>query len=257
MAAADTALKGRTVWITGASSGIGRALAVNLSSRAKHLILTSRNRQHLTNVANSITSPVSIVAADLSEASATEVLRGELDKFASGIDTVILCAGDCEYVDMQNFDSDIFKRMFNVNVLGLVRSVEAALPALRKSQRAPHIVGISSASAIAGLPRAEAYGASKRAVVGMLESLALDLYQEGIVITAVLPGFVDTPLTRRNDFPMPFLMSSEHAAKIILNGIEAGKRRIEFPRKLIWPLKLFAMLPAGVRLKLGQYMVKK
>jgi len=85
----------------------------------------------------------------------------------------------------------------------------------------------------------------------------LDLFQEGIAVTSVLPGFVDTPLTQRNDFPMPFLMSSEQAAKIILTGIEADKRHIEFPKKLTWLLRFLSMLPEEIRLKIGQRMVRR
>lgn len=253
---ARTRISNQTVWITGASSGIGRALAVGLAEHENHLILTSRSRQNLTDLANSLDCPTTVVAADIAETSSTGLLRNELGKLDAGLDMAILCAGDCEYVDPGNFDTTAIERMFNVNVFGLCRSLESALPALRKSQQSPHIVGISSASAITGLPRAEAYGASKAAVVSVLESLALDLFQEGIAVTMVLPGFVDTPLTQRNDFPMPFLMSSTQAANIILKGIQAGNRRIEFPKRLIWPLRFFGMLSENLRLRVGQRMVR-
>jgi len=163
-------IENQTVWITGASSGIGRALTSVLAERRNHLILTSRNRQNLNNLAKSLNCPVTVMEADLSQASVTDLLRVELEKLESGLDLAILCAGDCEYVNTQNFDTGVIERMFNVNVFGLSRSIEAALPALRKSKNSPHIVGISSASAITGLPRAEAYGASKAAVVSILES---------------------------------------------------------------------------------------
>jgi len=254
---ARTVIKDQTVWITGASSGIGRALALGLAERGNHLILTSRNRQNLVDLAGSLDCSTTVLAADISEASSTGLLRDELGKLEAGLDMAVLCAGDCEYVDTRNFDTNVVERMFNVNVFGLSRSVEAALPALRKSQKSPHIVGISSASAITGLPRAEAYGASKAALVSMLESLALDLVHEGIAITMVLPGFVDTPLTQRNDFPMPFLMSPGQAASIVLAGIEKGNRRIEFPRRLIWPLRFMSLLPENFRLKIGQRMVRR
>ncbi len=254
---ARTEIQNRTVWITGASSGIGRALATVLAERGNHLILTSRNKQHLTDLADSLNCPVTVMDADISKASVTDLLRAEFDKLESGLDLVILCAGDCEYVNTQHFDTAVIERMFNVNVFGLSRSIQAALPALRKSRHSPYLVGISSASAITGLPRAEAYGASKAAVVSLLESLALDLFQEGIRVTTVLPGFVDTPLTQRNDFPMPFLMSSEQAAKIIVDGIEADKRCIEFPKQLTWTLRFMSLLPEKIRLKIGQRMVRQ
>ncbi|MCY4312566.1 MAG: SDR family NAD(P)-dependent oxidoreductase [Gammaproteobacteria bacterium] len=253
---ATTGISNQAIWITGASSGIGRALAEGLAAHGNHLILTSRNKQNLADLANSLGCPTTVIAADIAEASSTALLTEELDKLDAGLDMAILCAGDCEYVDSGSFDTGIIERMFNVNVFGLSRSIEAALPALRKSRKSPHIVGISSASAITGLPRAEAYGASKAAVVSMLESLALDLFQEDIAVTTVLPGFVDTPLTQRNDFPMPLLMSSKQAASIILGGIGAGSHRIEFPKRLTWSLRFFSMLPESLRLKVGQRMVR-
>ncbi len=251
-----TTLRGRTVWITGASSGIGRALVKTLSGRGNHLVLTSRSRETLEGIADSLEDRVKVFSADLTQPSVTAELRERLDGLDSGLDTMILCAGDCEYIDSRNFDSRAVARMLEVNVVGMARCIEAGLPALRRSRLRPHIVGISSASAITGLPRAEAYGSAKAAVVNMLESLALDLYPEGMLVTIVLPGFVDTRLTRRNDFPMPFLMEAGEAAGRIVAGLEAGKRRILFPRPLTWSLRLFGALPESVRIRLGQRMVR-
>ena len=249
-------LRDRTVWITGASPGIGRALAMALSGRGNHLVLTSRSMDSLVELADSLEGRVTAVPADIARPFAKGILREELDGLDSGLDTMILCAGDCEYVDSRYFDSGAVARMLEVNVVGMARCIEAGLPALRRSGRRPQIVGVSSASAITGLPRAEAYGASKAAVVSMLESLALDLHGEGIRVTVVLPGFVDTPLTRRNDFPMPFLMDAGEAAGRIVAGVEAGRRRIVFPRALAWPLRLLGAVPEGARIRLGQRMVR-
>lgn len=227
-----------------------------LSGRGNHLILTSRSADSLVEIADSLEDRVTVIPADITRSSVTAMLREVLDGFESGLDTMILCAGDCEYVDSRQFDSGALERMLEVNVVGMARCIEAGLPALRRSRHRPHIVGVSSASAITGLPRAEAYGASKAAVVSMLESLALDLHAEGILVTVVLPGFVDTPLTRRNDFPMPFLMDAGDAAGRIVAGMEAGRRRIVFPRTLTWPLRLLGALPEGARIRLGQRMVR-
>lgn len=212
--------------------------------------------ENLVEIADSLEGRVTAVPADITRPSATGKLREELDGLESGLDTMILCAGDCEYVDSRHFDSGAVARMLEVNVVGMARCIEAGLPALRRSGHRPQIVGVSSASAITGLPRAEAYGASKAAVVSMLESLSLDLHGEGIRVTVVLPGFVDTPLTRRNDFPMPFLMDAGKAAERIVAGVENGRRRIVFPRALAWPLRLLGAMPEGTRIRLGQRMVR-
>ena len=118
---------------------------------------------------------VFVVPADLSDPGCLEGLRRDLETVTPNIDTVILNAGTCEYIDVDNFDTSVVERVFQVNVFGMSRCVEASLDLLRSSENRPHIVGISSAAAITGLPRAEAYGASKAAVVSFLESLGLDL----------------------------------------------------------------------------------
>ncbi len=249
-------LENRTIWITGASSGIGRSLAERLAGHGNHLVLTARNRTALEDMARLDERNVTVLDADLSSDDCIAPLSAALDALPGGLDTMLLCAGDCEYVDVARFDSGITYRMANLNLVGVARCLEAGLPSLRRSRKRPHIAGISSASALTGLPRAEAYGASKAALVNFLESLGLDLRHEGIDVSIVLPGFVDTPLTRRNDFPMPFLVDADTAARRIIDGLERRRIRIAFPRRLTMALELFAMLPDSLRLRLGQKLVR-
>jgi short-subunit dehydrogenase len=249
-------LSNRTIWITGASSGIGRALVSLLDGRGNHLLLTSRNRQALEAIDVSGNTRVTVLPADLSGDGCLPDIGQALDGLEDGLDTMILSAGNCEYVDTAGFDSGAVARMAEINLIGMARCIEAGLPAMRRSSRNPHIAGICSAAAITGLPRAEAYGASKAAAICLLESLGLDLSPEGIDVSIVLPGFVDTPLTRRNDFPMPFIMDSESAARRIIDGMEKRRIRIAFPWPLIAALRLLGMLPDRLRLLLGQRMVR-
>ena len=249
-------LKNRTIWVTGASTGIGKALAEKLISLDNRLIVTSRNAESLQPLKNLAPDRVHIIAADISVPECVPQLRRGLAEISNSIDTIVLNAGTCEYVDTHQFDSALFNRVMQVNFVGLARCIEASIELLRASSNAPHIVGISSAAAITGLPRAEAYGGSKAAVESCLESLALDLDHQGIDVTIVYPGFVDTPLTKKNDFPMPFLMSSESAVGKMIRGIESRKFRVTFPARLIWSLKLMSMLPDTLRHRLGRSMVK-
>lgn len=253
---ARIALNNRTIWITGASSGIGRALTTSLLGKNNRLILTARNQSALEEIRESDPERIHVVAADISDPGCAESLRNNLGSITSSIDTVILNAGTCEYVDVDTFDAALVERVLQVNLLGLSRCVEASLPLLKKSQNHPHIVGISSAAAITGLPRAEAYGASKAAVVSFLESLGLDLNRYGIEVSVVYPGFVETPLTDLNDFPMPFIMDVNTASELILDGIEKRKLKVQFPKRLIWLLKLMAALPERLRFKTGLGMVR-
>ncbi|MBX2867540.1 MAG: SDR family NAD(P)-dependent oxidoreductase [Acidiferrobacterales bacterium] len=252
----SVSLRNRTIWITGASTGIGKSLAEALIARGNRVIVTSRREESLLSLKSLAPDRVDIVAADVSKPDSVLSMRSELDKLTNSIDTVILNAGTCEYLDTNQFDSALFDRVIQVNFVGLARCIEASIHLLQNSALSPHIVGISSAAAITGLPRAEAYGASKAAVESCLESLALDLDAQGVDVSIVYPGFVDTPLTRKNDFPMPFLMSSDQAVIEMIKGIEARKFRIAFPKRLIWSLKLMAMLPDKLRHRLGLSMVR-
>jgi short-subunit dehydrogenase len=141
------------------------------------------------------------------------------------------------------------------NVRSLAISIEAVLPLLRLSDT-PHLVGVASSAAYVALPRAEAYGASKAAVSYMLHSLRIDLRRENIAVSVVYPGFVKTPLTDKNDFPMPMRVSVEEAAWAIRKGIAKRQPEIHFPKKFTYLLKMFAYLPHGIWTSLAQRMTK-
>jgi short-subunit dehydrogenase len=230
----------KRVWITGASSGIGSAVALEFAKRGYDLVLSGRNIDALTTLSQhtgGFVLPFDITNQQENLA-ASQLL---LEKFGS-IDIVFLNAGTCEYVDVKEFDSLIFERVLKTNFLGMVYGIEAALPLLRKSAF-PHLVGMSSTVSYLGLPRAAAYGASKAAINNMLQSLRCDLYQEAIPVSIVCPGFVKTPLTDRNDFAMPNIISAEKAAAYIVNGVEKKQYEIAFPLFFALILKFMAILP--------------
>ncbi len=135
------------------------------------------------------------------------------------LDTVILNAGTCEYVDAKQFDSSIIEHVVRTNLLASSYCIEAALPLLRVG-RAPHLVGVASAVTYLPMPRAEAYGASKAGLRYLFESLRISLSPENIDVTVISPGFVDTPLTERNDFPMPLSWPADKAARHILSKLD-------------------------------------
>ena len=247
---------GKKIWITGASTGLGRQLALDLLDRGSDLIVTSRRQQGLESIKSIAPERVTVLAADLAEEGIENYLASQLASIGSALDMVILNAGTCEYVDVENMQVDMFQRVNDVNYIGAIRCVTASLPLL-KNTPGSRIVGVSSAAAFTGLTRSEAYGSSKAALRHFLQALRVDLYSSGIDVCIVYPGFVDTPLTQKNDFPMPFIMSAEEASSIILNELEKRKLEIAFPWKLIYGLKLLGILPAKLRTKISQKMTRE
>ncbi|MCB0320455.1 MAG: SDR family NAD(P)-dependent oxidoreductase, partial [Bdellovibrionales bacterium] len=155
---------------------------------------------------------------------------------------VVANAGNHIPSDPLNFDAEQYKQLMEVNYFGFLHTLQMSLPLLRKT-RSPRIVGISSLAGFRGLPTSAAYGASKAAMTLFLESARFHFEDAGIHTTIVHPGFVKTPLTDKNDFPMPFLIDAEKAAKIICTGISKGKKEIAFPIPFSWFVKALRLLP--------------
>lgn len=249
-------MKDRRVWVTGASAGIGRAVVVELVRRGAKVIASARNEQALNQlVVDCLPHTVQALPLDVTDRQANlravETIRQRLN----GLDIAFFNAGTCEYVDVAKFDSVMFERTMQTNFMSMVYGIEAVLPLLRATRDA-QLVGMSSTVAYRGLPRAEAYGASKAAIKHLFESLQIDLKPEGISVSVVCPGFVRTPLTDRNDFPMPFLVEADDAARRIVDGIEAKKPEIHFPKRFSIPFKLLSLLPNRLYVALCSKMVK-
>lgn len=254
MSAYDIA--GKRVWLTGASSGIGKALAAALVESGAQVVMSARNREMLDLQAEELgRKQAYAVPLDVTDREANHEAVAKIRWLLGGVDLVILNAGGCEYVEVDTFDAALFERQMQVNFLGMVYGIEAVLPLLRES-KAPYLTGVSSLSAYSGLSRAEAYGASKAAIRNMLQALRVDLRPEAIEVSVVCPGFVKTPLTDLNDFPMPFLVTPEQAALSILDGLGRRRPEIYFPRRFGWMMKLYGALPASWHTRLGQYTLR-
>jgi len=226
--------------------GIGRALAIELADYGAKVAISARGREGLEEVAKIVGSERCLVLpGDVSDRKSNRRMVAEIEKAWGGLDLIILNAGTCEYVDIKKFDSSLFERTMQTNFMSVVYGIESALPLLRKSKQA-RIVGISSSVVLGAMPRAEAYGASKAAITHFLESLRIDLRSEAIGVTVVHPGFVRTPLTDRNDFPMPMLVEPDAAARTIARGIASGRHTIYFPRLFCLIYRLLGLLPSGL-----------
>jgi short-subunit dehydrogenase len=239
-----TTITDNTIWIVGASSGIGEALAIRLMEAGNFVIVSARSEDKLTALAQRNPQRISALPMDISKEADIASISQRLQSITDYIDIVIIAAGVAEYEDGLSLDTAMYRRVFDVNFFGMVNTIAIAKPFLEASSHKGYIVGLSSLSMMIGFSRAEAYGASKAAVDYFLHSLRIDLPQRKFDVSVVRPGFVTTPMTSVNDFPMPFLMTADQAADRILRGMEKRKRLIVFPKRLSMILSLLSCLPS-------------
>jgi len=243
-------------WLTGASSGIGAALAQCLLEQGHQVALGGRRTEQLVPFAERFPGQVLLANGDLDDPEQIEQIADRIRQAWGALDIAIFNAGTCEYLEPGRFDPALVERVMRTNLLGLSHCLAAALPLLRAGAR-PHLVVMGSSVTWLALPRAGAYGASKAAVRYLVESQRIDLAQAGIDVTLVNPGFVDTPLTRRNDFPMPQLWSAQRAARHIARRLSRRPLEINFPSLFTWGLRLLGALPARARLALGRRLARR
>lgn len=232
-------ITGRCIWVTGASSGLGKALAEQLAEAGNFVIASARSQTALADLAKQHPGKIKILPLDISHNLDLKKTAAQIREITDYLDMVICAAGICEYEDDLRFNPEVYERSLDVNFLGVVRCLNIALPLLKKSQLRPHFVAISSLSTCVGFPRAEAYGSSKAALNYFMQSLRADLSKIALDLSVVRPGFIATNLVAQNDFAMPFMMTPEVAAERIVT--ELGKRKflIDFPRRLSWPLRFW------------------
>jgi short-subunit dehydrogenase len=238
-------LRERTVWLIGASSGIGADLVPRLAAEGARLAISARSEDQLRGLAaeqEAAGRAVLVAPVDVTEKGALDRAAAAIDASLGQIDVLIYGAGQWQPVEVDQWDAESVENQIAVNFVGFVRALGAVLPQM-VARHSGDIVGVASVGGYAGFPRAEAYGSAKSAMIALLQSLRMDLRKHGVGVVTVNPGFVDTPLTRKNDFPMPFLMSSPAAADRIMKGLLAGEREIHFPKRLTWTLKLITALP--------------
>jgi NAD(P)-dependent dehydrogenase (short-subunit alcohol dehydrogenase family) len=229
-------------WVTGASSGIGAALALELARRGWRVALTARSEDGLQSVAAKAPEAMLVAPADVSDAvsmrGAYETIRARFGH----VGLVVSNAGIYLPVDAPKLESGAFRRTFDVNVIGAARACELVLPDFIARGRG-HIHIVSSATAFGGMPTAAAYGASKAALFNLAETLKIELDPYGVGVSVSTPGFVDTPAQDENTFPRPFEISAETAARRIVEGLARGGFEITFPRRFTWLLKAIYALP--------------
>ncbi len=238
----------RTALITGASSGIGAALAEALGRRGLHVVLAARRRPALESVAARVAAAGGtprIEVLDVSEPKAVVEHIERLDEQVGGLDLVVANAGIGMTRPAQELRWEDCAPLIDVNVRGAVATLLAPLPAMLERGRG-HLVGVSSLAGYRGLPRHATYSATKAFLSVFLEGLRVDLSGSGVAVTDVRPGFVRTPLTAKNRFRMPFLLEPEEAADHIVRGIERRAPVVAFPWQLASAVRASRALPASL-----------
>ncbi|QBG37311.1 SDR family NAD(P)-dependent oxidoreductase [Litorilituus sediminis] len=229
--------RAKTVMITGSSSGIGLALYHEYLSLGYQVIACGRDKEKLnqvnpeavTKLAFDVTNPEAVLSA------AQQVAE---------LDILILNAGTCQYIDdAQHFNGQAFREVIETNLLAMGALLEGFLA---KVVRGGQLALISSSATIIPFPRAQAYGASKAGLDYLANSLRVDLKSAGISVSLIHPGFVKTPLTDRNDFPMPFILTPKQAGKRIVQGLKQRKNYVHFPKRLTLLLKFLALFPQSL-----------
>jgi NAD(P)-dependent dehydrogenase (short-subunit alcohol dehydrogenase family) len=227
-------MRPQTALITGATSGIGRALALELASRGARVAVAARRVESLENVAREVTARGSYaipIALDVKDPSAVGDAVRRAERELGSLDMVIANAGVGGSKHATTLKWDDVAEILDVNVRGAIATLLAAVPIMLAQQKG-HLVGVSSLAGRGGLPSSGAYSASKAALSTFLETLRVDLKSAGIRVSDVRPGFVATPLTENNPHKMPFLWPVEKAARVIVDRLERDRPTIAFP----WPL---------------------
>ena len=236
-------LKDKTVLITGASSGIGYELAKQFSALGCRLILLARREDKLIQLAGELKkTEVFTFPCDVTRKEDITSAVSEAKKKFGKIDIAVLNSGVGFKVNIENFSSGPARDTFDVNVIGMIQCVEALVPDFIERKEGV-IVGVSSIADARGFTKSGFYCASKAAATIFLQSLRVELRKYNVKVLTVKPGFVRTPLTKKNEFKMPFLMDPDKAAGIIIRGIEKEKRIIQFPLPTVLGAKVLKLLP--------------
>lgn len=232
-------------WITGASSGIGRATALEMARRGWTVCASARRLDDLERLsadAAGMSGRIVAHVCDVTDEAAMAGVVQTIEKVHGPIALAFFNAGVAPYTGAGALDIAAFRTALNVNVLGAANGLAPVLA--RMAERGKGQVAVNASIAgYRGLPKAAAYGASKAAAIHLCEALKFDCDNLGIVMQVVNPGFIDTPLTQKNDFPMPFLLSMDVAARRVVDGLERGRFEIIFPRRLAYILKFARILP--------------
>jgi len=247
-------MKDKKIWLIGASTGIGEAVAKALAAKGARLVISSRNSENLSALLREIGDENHIaLPLDVTDLSSIEAAWNMIITHHGIPDMVMYNAGIYEPMSAAEFDYEKAAQMLDVNFTGILRTLKCILPSF-VNRKEGHILIVGSVAGYSGLPNAMGYGASKAAIIHLAENLYLDLTKHNIKVQLISPGFVKTRLTDKNSFTMPFIISTQQAADYIIKGIESEPFEISFPKKLSWALKLLRILPYSLYFRLMKHL---
>lgn len=236
--------RGKRVWVIGASTGIGEATAHLLVDGGAQVAFSARSLDKL--LATTANAPRALaLPLDVTDAASVAAACQRLVAQWGGIDLVLIVAGGYNEMRADSFDLAAVNRLIDLNLRGVFNCLAPVLPLLLR-QGAGGVGIVASVAGYSGLPKALVYGPTKAALINLAESLYFDLHPRGIAVYQICPGFVDTPLTKDNDFAMPSLMTPQAAAEQLVQGIEQGHFHIHFPRRFTNGLRFARLLPYRV-----------
>ncbi|MEI7514147.1 MAG: SDR family NAD(P)-dependent oxidoreductase [Betaproteobacteria bacterium] len=231
---------GKSVWVIGASSGIGRATAAALHARGARVTVSARKAQALNDFVAEHPGSAALPLDSTDPQAVHQCARALI--VAGAPDCVLYCAGHYRAMRASALDVTDMLRHLQVNYQGALYLLDALLPALRQ-RGSGHLAFVSSVAGYRGLPNSLAYGPTKAALTNLVEALYLDLQADGIAVSVINPGFVETPATAGNSFSMPGLITSAQAAQAILDGWARGKFEIHFPKRFTLWMKALRNMP--------------
>ena len=243
---------GQNIFITGASSGIGSALASHYASQGAALGLAARRSEQLEALAKTLAGAgagkVSCYPLDVTDAAALRAAADDFMASSGGAPDIVVANAGVSAGTLTEYgeDLDVIRRILDINVYGLAATFSPFIPAMQRAAadgRPGRLVGIASVAGIRGLPGAEAYSASKAAAINYLESLRLEMRSSGVRVVTIAPGYIATPMTAINPYPMPFMLTAEEGARRFARAIERGTSYTVIPWQMGIVAKVLRLLP--------------
>ena len=235
----------KTIWITGGSTGIGKALAIKFASKGWNVAVSARRAELLNELSNSYEN-ISGFPLDVTDKEKCKEVFNEIKNKYENIDICFFSTGTWDPKKERDIDVEQMEDVFKVNFFGTVNSIKAVEQYFRDKKNGI-ITIVSSIAGYRGLPNSTGYGPSKAALTNFSESIYFDFKKFGVRVSAISPGFIKTPLTDKNEFPMPFLKTPEYAAEKIFKGLtKSNSFEIHFPKSLTISLKLLSFLPSKI-----------
>jgi short-subunit dehydrogenase len=246
----------KIIWITGASSGIGKALAIKFAEKG-WIVAASARRENLLEDLNKFNSNIYSFPLDVTEIENCKLVANKIIEKFGGIDICVFGTGMHDPKSEKRFNLNKIREIMEVNYFGTMNSINSIYEYFSKKKNG-QISIISSVAGYRGLPAAGAYCASKAALTSYAESLNFDMKMKNVRVSLISPGFIKTPMTDQNDFPMPMIKSPEFAANEIFKGLTEKKSfEIHFPKAFTYFLKFLQILPSSIYFKLVSKGMKK